>query len=108
MNASSNFAAVTFFTVFKMCRHRVNAVLKIRVLQTECVLQFVIIYRIYVVFLQEAPPEGKCLGIFGLSLYTSEKEVRDMCDRYGEVDTCQIVYDHAVSMYILCITLQHN
>ena len=27
VNASSNFATVTFFTVFKMCRHRVNAVL---------------------------------------------------------------------------------
>ena len=27
MNASSNFAAVTFFTVFKVCRHRVNSVL---------------------------------------------------------------------------------
>ena len=26
VNASSNFAAVTFFTVFKMYRHRVNAV----------------------------------------------------------------------------------
>ena len=25
MNASTNFATVTFFTVFKMCRHRVNA-----------------------------------------------------------------------------------
>ena len=25
MNASSSFAAVTFFTVFKMCRDRVNA-----------------------------------------------------------------------------------
>ena len=27
VNSSSNFAAVTFFTVFKMCQHRVNAVL---------------------------------------------------------------------------------
>ena len=27
MNASSNFATVTFVTVFKMCRYRVNTVL---------------------------------------------------------------------------------
>ena len=27
MDASSNFAAVAFFTVLKMCRHRVNVVL---------------------------------------------------------------------------------
>ena len=32
MNASSNFAAVTFFTVFKMCRHRVNAVINVKIL----------------------------------------------------------------------------
>ena len=28
MNASSNFATVAFFTVFKQCRHRVNTVLE--------------------------------------------------------------------------------
>ena len=27
VNASSNLATVTFFTVFKMCRHRTNTVL---------------------------------------------------------------------------------
>ena len=36
VNASSNFAPVTFFTVFKMCRHRVNAVL---VIWENCVSQ---------------------------------------------------------------------
>ncbi len=50
-----------------------------------------------VLFLKDAPPTGKCLGIFGLSLYTTEREVKEMCDRYGEVESCQIVYDHAVS-----------
>lgn len=44
---------------------------------------------------REAPPAGKCLGIFGLSLYTTEKEVRDMFSRYGHVNDCNIVYDHA-------------
>eukprot|EP00794_Sanderia_malayensis_P003207 gene3207-3683_t len=44
---------------------------------------------------RDAPPSGKCLGIFGLSLYTTEREVKEMCDRYGEVESCQIVYDHA-------------
>lgn len=33
--------------------------------------------------------------MFGLSLYTTEREVRDMFERYGRVESCQIVYDHA-------------
>ena len=46
---------------------------------------------------QEAPPPGKCLGIFGLSLYTTEREVKDLFNKYGNVVDCNIVHDHAVS-----------
>lgn len=44
---------------------------------------------------REDPPAGKCLGVFGLSLYTSEREVRDMFERYGRVADARIVHDHA-------------
>lgn len=44
---------------------------------------------------REAPPPGKCLGVFGLSLYTTEREVKDLFNKYGRVDDCNIVHDHA-------------
>lgn len=44
---------------------------------------------------REAPPAGKCLGVFGLSLYTTEREVKDAFQRYGDVQDCNIVHDHA-------------
>jgi len=44
---------------------------------------------------RDAPPAGKCLGVFGLSLYTTEREVRDFFERYGEVHECKIVKDHS-------------
>lgn len=44
---------------------------------------------------RDAPPAGKCLGVFGLSLYTTEREVKDFFERYGEVAEAKIVHDHA-------------
>lgn len=44
---------------------------------------------------REAPPPGKCLGVFGLSLYTTEREVKDLFEKYGRVSDCRIVHDHA-------------
>ena len=40
MNASSNFATVTFFIVFKMCRHCVNAVLSLKIPHLVCIQNF--------------------------------------------------------------------
>lgn len=42
---------------------------------------------------RENPPSGKCLGIFGLSIYTQEKDLRDMLGKYGPINDVQIVYD---------------
>jgi len=42
---------------------------------------------------QDDPEPGKCLGVFGLSLYTQERDLRDVFARYGELDECNIVYD---------------
>lgn len=34
-----------------------------------------------------------CLGIFGLSLYTTERDLRVYFEKYGTVESIQIVYD---------------
>ena len=44
--------------------------------------------------MQDAPRESNCLGVFGLSMYTQERELRDLFTRYGPVDEVQVVYDH--------------
>ena len=46
--------------------------------------------------IQEDPPKSNCLGIFGLSLYTTERDLKDFLEKYGSVDSCQLVYDHQV------------
>lgn len=44
--------------------------------------------------LQDNPGESTCLGIFGLSLYTQERDLREVFSRFGPVEECQVVYDH--------------
>ena len=34
------------------------------------------------------------VGVFGLSLYTGEKEVRELFSKYGPIEQVQVVYDH--------------
>ncbi len=43
---------------------------------------------------QENPKESRCLGVFGLSLYTQERELREIFGKYGPVEEVQVVYDH--------------
>jgi len=43
---------------------------------------------------QENPQTSRCLGVFGLSLYTQERDLREVFEHYGAVDEVQIVYDH--------------
>nr|KAG5691890.1 hypothetical protein BaRGS_033253 [Batillaria attramentaria] len=42
---------------------------------------------------EENPEPNRCLGIFGLSLYTQERGLRDVFGRYGPIEEVQIVYD---------------
>ena len=44
------------------------------------------------------PSPCRVLGVFGLSLYTGEKEIKEMFDRYGPLDRVQVVYDHQVGV----------
>jgi len=42
---------------------------------------------------RENPPSGRCLGIFGLSIYTQERDLKDVFTKYGPIEDVQIVYD---------------
>jgi transformer-2 protein len=42
---------------------------------------------------RENPPTGTCLGIFGLSIYTQERDLKDVFTKYGPLEDVQIVYD---------------
>ena len=71
MNASSNFPTVTFFIVFKMCRHRVNAVLDGIRLQSVYYFVFVAIEQINpslftVCYVRVFMKNARIWGILGL------------------------------------------
>lgn len=35
---------------------------------------------------RENPDPSRCLGVFGLSLYTTEADLRELFGKYGELD----------------------
>ena len=45
---------------------------------------------------REDPPESKCLGVFGLSLYTTERELEKEFSRYGPLEKVTVVLDGKV------------
>ena len=45
---------------------------------------------------QYNPDPSKVLGVFGLSLYTGERDLREMFEKYGPIKEVQVVYDHQV------------
>ncbi|GAB1597839.1 transformer-2 protein homolog alpha-like isoform X1 [Argonauta hians] len=42
---------------------------------------------------EDNPEPSRCLGVFGLSLYTQERDLREVFTRYGPVEDVQVVYD---------------
>lgn len=42
---------------------------------------------------QENPTPSRCLGVFGLSLYTTETQINHIFSKYGAVDKVQVVID---------------
>lgn len=47
---------------------------------------------------QENPTPSRCLGVFGLSLYTTEQQINHIFSKYGPVDKVQVVIDAKVCM----------
>ncbi|KAM3957132.1 transformer 2 isoform 5-T5 [Aphomia sociella] len=41
----------------------------------------------------ENPTPSRCLGVFGLSLYTTEQQINHIFSKYGQVDKVQVVID---------------
>jgi len=44
-------------------------------------------------FPQANPDPHNCLGVFGLSLYTTERDLREVFSKYGPLTHVNIVYD---------------
>ncbi len=44
--------------------------------------------------IQFNPEPSKVLGVFGLSLYTGERELRDIFSKYGPIKDISVVFDH--------------
>ena len=45
---------------------------------------------------REKPEEGTCLGVFGLSLYTTERELDKEFSKFGPLQKVQVVLDGKV------------
>ncbi|CAI4230532.1 unnamed protein product [Auanema sp. JU1783] len=43
---------------------------------------------------RENPDPNNCVGVFNLSVYTTVKDLREVFGRYGEIEKCELVYDH--------------
>ena len=48
---------------------------------------------------RENPEEGTCLGVFGLSLYTTERELDKEFSKFGPLQKVQVVLDGKVSIF---------
>ncbi|XP_022237755.1 transformer-2 protein homolog alpha-like isoform X2 [Limulus polyphemus] len=42
---------------------------------------------------RENPEPSRCIGVFGLSLYTQERDLKEVFSKYGPVEEVQVVYD---------------
>lgn len=52
---------------------------------------------------QENPTPSRCLGIFGLSLYTTEQQINHIFSKFGPVDKVQVVIDAKVKKFVIII-----
>ncbi|KAF8356516.1 rsp-8 [Pristionchus pacificus] len=43
---------------------------------------------------RDAPDPSRCLGVFNLSMYTTEKDLREMFNEFGEIEKIDLIYDH--------------
>ena len=46
---------------------------------------------------RDAPDMSNCLGVFGLSLYTTERELEKEFSKFGPLEKVQVILDGKVS-----------
>lgn len=39
------------------------------------------------------PKPNRCLGVFGLSIYTTERQIREIFSKYGTLESVQVIFD---------------
>lgn len=44
---------------------------------------------------RENSSPSRCLGVFGMNLHTSERDLKDFFDRFGPIENVQVIYDQA-------------
>ncbi|XP_036334452.1 transformer-2 sex-determining protein isoform X1 [Rhagoletis pomonella] len=42
---------------------------------------------------QEKPVQNRCIGVFGLSVYTTQQKIREIFSRFGPIERIQVVID---------------
>ena len=57
---------------------------------------------------RDAPELSNCLGVFGLSLYTTERELEKEFSKFGPLEKVTVVLDGKVSYQIFIISLWIN
>ena len=48
---------------------------------------------------RDAPETSNCLGVFGLSLYTTERELEKEFSKFGPLEKVSVVLDGKVSQF---------
>ena len=56
-------------------------------------------------YYRDAPEESTCLGVFGLSLYTTERELEKEFSKFGPLEKVQVVLDGKVQSCFVCDAL---
>lgn len=57
------------------------------------------IYISFPLHLQDNPQKSRCLGVFGLNVYTTREQIIKIFERYGTIDRVQVVVDAKVSYF---------
>lgn len=51
----------------------------------------------FYIFFKEKPKKSRCLGVFGLSVYTTKDQIIQIFSKYGSIEHVQVVVDASVS-----------
>lgn len=58
-------------------------------------------------YAQNDPSPSKVVGVFGLSMYTDEKELKHIFITFGPIKEVQVIYDRQVRKVLCIFSLVH-